>query len=1257
MAIIYSYPTVAPTVDDLVLGTDVNQTEKPTKNFTVQSLVDLVAGGVTGLGATIESNPSAKSAAGVNQSAIDFTDITGNGTLTFPGLISTTITNAGAITTASLTATGAISGLTLSGILTAGSSIAGLAGGTDGQNVLGVTQNVGDNSTRLATTAYVDSIVDPSILQYLGDATGPFDLSLVSDDFKIAGTANQIETTAATVTGNVGIVTLKFPTAGITLPDGSIATTQALTDTTTKVATTAFVHGKNDAQDLDFSGTAGTGSVLLNSQSLAVTGTALQITTAAAAQGLSIALTPDVTITGTYTGATFAGDFLGTVDTTTTGTTQAANNNSTLIATTAYADAGNDAQTFNYKDASATIYQLNLFADRLQLAGGSNITTVASAVNASDIADVTFNLDNTVTITGTMKADTFTTTAGTATWVTTVLAGFTSITSTSFVGALTGNASTASALLTTGTINMTSTAGATLGPTASAVTYTNGGNISLVSVLAASTVTSKLLTGISFSTGTNVAATDTILEGVGKLQKQITDLPAGLDYIGTWDASGGGGGVPDLTVAATHVPGQYYICSADSPAGGTFPNGGAVGPSEWKIGDWCIRGDAQNDVWQKIDNTAEVTTDGSGVSGTMPVWNNASELGSSQIQQIGVAGRTVTTIVDGGAGGDLTVQGNTLLGSASTDTVNSVGVHTIDEQLILKKGLGVGATPDYGDTTDKVLTSGNGSANPPAWTNRSTWGYVESVTEGTGITVSGTSIAPVINIDYVGTDNAILSATQYLGTDTLPDTCQIWFNDPNHAASNTVLYAPISDLPFDNYQHWILSDGTSTATITSTNTAKILGGTGITSVVSPTDKSATLSIDYVGADNAILSAGAGTPIATDELWFNNADVASGTVQRASIASIVDLGNETLAQVLVNGNVTGGTDIVVQENITFSDANGTNQGNIIMGTGSDMSMGYDGDYGLELVSAAGALSGGIRMDSPLIQLRDLTSPNKKLYFQGTSNAAVNLYYDGSKKFETTSTGVEIGSGDVAVPPNLVLTDNGTNNLTLTFGNNGGPQIIHNKSSGVSSMTLRNDGTIFLMNTTNSDSKAVFGVDIDLSPQNQAGSIVSGVRISQSTNAIAEGTKTRIFGDLQTDRSIIHGSTGASAGVVNIAGQGGTFTKLFTSVSGGSIAFTIDRPESGAMVFDVMMTSDTSATCSVAKKYTVVKQYSEDPIVYKILDTGPDGTVDFTPVFTQPSSIEPTKIQCVITPVNTVLQKIGITIDLGFGKNNATVVMNT
>ena len=42
MAIIYSYPTVIPTANDLVLGTDVDASGKPTKNFTVQSIIDLV---------------------------------------------------------------------------------------------------------------------------------------------------------------------------------------------------------------------------------------------------------------------------------------------------------------------------------------------------------------------------------------------------------------------------------------------------------------------------------------------------------------------------------------------------------------------------------------------------------------------------------------------------------------------------------------------------------------------------------------------------------------------------------------------------------------------------------------------------------------------------------------------------------------------------------------------------------------------------------------------------------------------------------------------------------------------------------------------------------------------------------------------------------------------------------------------------------------------------------------------------------------
>ena len=59
MAIIYSYPTVVPTSDDLILGTDVNADGKPTKNFTIQSVVDIVSGGAAGLGAVLKINSSA----------------------------------------------------------------------------------------------------------------------------------------------------------------------------------------------------------------------------------------------------------------------------------------------------------------------------------------------------------------------------------------------------------------------------------------------------------------------------------------------------------------------------------------------------------------------------------------------------------------------------------------------------------------------------------------------------------------------------------------------------------------------------------------------------------------------------------------------------------------------------------------------------------------------------------------------------------------------------------------------------------------------------------------------------------------------------------------------------------------------------------------------------------------------------------------------------------------------------------------------
>ena len=67
--------------------------------------------------------------------------------------------------------------------------------------------------------------------------TGTGSVTLDSQVLAFTGTANQIVTSASSQA-----ITLSFPTAGVTLPDGSVATTQSPSNNSTKVATTAYVE-------------------------------------------------------------------------------------------------------------------------------------------------------------------------------------------------------------------------------------------------------------------------------------------------------------------------------------------------------------------------------------------------------------------------------------------------------------------------------------------------------------------------------------------------------------------------------------------------------------------------------------------------------------------------------------------------------------------------------------------------------------------------------------------------------------------------------------------------------------------------------------------------------------------------------------------------------------------------------------------------------------------------------------------------------
>ena len=220
--------------------------------------------------------------------------------------------------------------VTISGTFT-GATFAGQLNGTISSSTTATTQTAGDNSTKIATTAYVDTLDAASDLDFSGDS-GTGDVNLNTQSLAITGTTNQIVTAASNqalslslpitihrnlqgnVTGNVDGDLTGNVTATSVLVDGVTATTQASSDSSTKVATTAYVKGLDNASDLDITGDTGTGDVNLNTQTLNILGTTNEITTAVVNQTATISLpsTISVNVIGNVTG-----DLTGNADTAT----------------------------------------------------------------------------------------------------------------------------------------------------------------------------------------------------------------------------------------------------------------------------------------------------------------------------------------------------------------------------------------------------------------------------------------------------------------------------------------------------------------------------------------------------------------------------------------------------------------------------------------------------------------------------------------------------------------------------------------------------------------------------------------------------------------------------------------------------------------------------------------------------------------------------------------------------------------------------
>jgi len=1205
MAIIYSYPTVVPTKTDLILGTDVSTTNKSTKNFTVQSIIDLVTvatgdlqtvldlgniaigkdivlgtiavpsntmhAGVftTGPGLIIISNNTATGLANVTSTLFTGTiatpaqpNITSLGTLTSlkignatPAVtsIETVFTNPG--TDLALATTKAIVDYiatkpnpeTLAETLANGN----LTGGTDIAVSAGDDITFTDTSKILMGASNDLEIFHDSSHSYIKD-TGTGDLTICGSTIVLnnaADNANMITATEGSLVRLFHDGQPKLVTAAIGVSvTGGVAATGSGT----------FVNLLNSGTYQDSSGDVGTSGQILSSTGTGtnwVTEVPLynwQFESTAIPSGTDITITDGNNITTTWNAGTYALTIAASGD----GVTGSGAVGQVAFWTGTQTESGNGQFLYDATNARARI--------------------ISNAVAGSGVMGA---------VTFTTELTTFPTPSSSPQWVGSTMTNMTSITSTSFVGALTGNATTATSLAATGTMSVSGDVSTVGTPP----TYTSGGDKVISTTIADTVVTGKVLTNLATPTSAAISAGDTILAAMAKLQGQITGLAGSLAFEGTWDASTGN------PPSATPLNGQFWIVSV---AGST----NLSGITDWLVGDWAIyvNNGAGTDAWQKLDQSNEVL--GSGTAQKMAMWSGTVGDASQTLATGLIEQDSANTLITIGNSGSLLVEGNTTLGNAATDTVTATGPVTFNETLNIKKGILIDGTQG---TDGYVLTSGAGSGAAMSWA-QPTVGTVTSVSATTtgdalDVVVSTATTTPAIALTWAG---GAAGANDYV-----------------NGLGNLTTFPTL-----DNYVSWTLAgDSGATQTISSLNTATIAGGAGVNTQTGTKSVAINLAYTNIANTNFVDQATAATPSSGDQLLFSTA----GDVKRASIASIVDLGNETLAQVLSNGNTTGGTDISVSaaDDIKFTDTS-----KAIFGAANDLQIYHDGLHSEIKHDGQGTLQ--ILSDSLRIQ-----NVLNQSYIEAGSGSSVELYYNNLNRFKTTTTGVEVVNTDSSVPPTILLNQD-SNNFIITQSVSGGGQITN--SSG--SLALRNDASINLQNNAGTYTKASFDSSISFSPDNLAATAtVPGVTIYQSTDATADGTRTRVYGDLQVDGNIINEGSG-----------GGIFYGDQAVPAGGAstLAFTLTRAATGTLIFDVMITSEQSNASSQCMKYTVAHSYNTDPVYNKIIDTGPDGTTGFTATFANSNTgATGTSVTCSLATVGGVSQNIGYTVQVGHDSTNA------
>ena len=409
------------------------------------------------------------------------------------------------------------------------------------------------------------------------------------------------------------------------------------------------------------------------------------------------------------------------------------------------------------------------------------------------------------------------------------------------------------------------------------------------------------------------------------------------------------------------------------------------------------------------------------------------------------------------------------------------------------------------------------------------------------------------------------------------------------------------------------STSTKIASITNSNIVQLTSSQTLTNKIIDFDNN---TISNIEVDNFKASA---IVIESEGIGSNDNDTTLPT--SAAVKNYVDSQvdtADTLSEILAIGNTTGGTNIAVStgDNITFADGSSA-----YFGDSNDLRIAHVGGNSKIQDSGTGSLVLDTNGASILLTKSDTEHLAKFL-----TDGAVELYNDNSKKFQTTSTGVQVtGSnlsvlaGSGATKLQFVQTDG---NWKIEAGGGTNQLVIHSESLVADYVTIKGGGVVQLNDygSGSNTGTAAYNLSVDSSGNiiETAGGVVDGsgtandVAMWSDSNTLTDapiaisGNNATFAGDITaTSKKFISTSSSSGDYVRLYAGSGtaqwdiygsGENLRLSENSSGGGI-FQVD---SGATFAGNITFGDSHFIGDDASDNLLIQSSANENIIIDSLD---------------------------------------------------------